>query len=250
MDLECLTLGATQVKRLQLFERMLPMRDYVESNRAQVTAISIAVTCFAIVCMFCTADCSASKAVVVTKSNETVEKHIYDKDNRPDDKVAAHPSVEANTHWDFEFVPEIGVERTSLKKKANEFESVVRVKQVAIALALPIHMWLPASATAKVIAHENGHIAICKHFYLDAESCARTAAEGIVNREFSGVGATEGESMSNALESASSALTAPFRDSVILPANRASSIYDKLTRHGQADTKVEEAVRAAIAQAK
>lgn len=236
LDLPSFRLEGAQVKRKQCSSC---------DAQARVPAL---IACVFLACA-CVLSCSSNNAVVVKMSDVSIEKRIYDENNRPDDKVSSHPSVEANTHWDFEFIPEIGFERTSLKEHGNEFVSVVLVKKVEITLALPIQIWLPASATEKVIAHEGGHVEICRHFYSSAEKCARAAAETIVNREFSGCGATESESMRIAVESAGAALATPYRNSVILPANRASSIYDELTKHGQADTPVNVAVKEAIEQA-
>lgn len=216
----------------------------------QVSGVSVLIVSIFILPVFFTSACSASKEIVVKRAKESIERHTYDQGNRPESRVASHPSDEANTHWEFEFVPEIGVERISLTRANNQFVSVVRVKRVEVQLGLPIQVWLPASVTPKVSAHEGGHIEICRYFYSDAERSAHLAAEGIFNREFSGTGSTETESMQNAVESAGAALAAPFRNSVVLPASRASAIYDDLTKHGQAGTEVEAAVRAAIAQAK
>lgn len=227
--------------RLHFAEPSLPSR--------QPAAILILIWCMYIVSVPLLAGCSTFGAIEIKKGRESIEKRVYDKDNRPDDQVAEHPSVEANTHWDFEFVPEIGIERTKLQKKDSKFTTEVCVKKVRIDLRLPIRVWLPESASPKVIAHENGHVAICRHFYEDAENQAYIASKAILETKFSGCGETESESMQKALEAASLKLVAPFRNAVILPANRASAIYDDLTNHGQADMPVETAVKRAISEA-
>lgn len=209
----------------------------------------VRVTALPLLCLLC-GGCNHSQDVVIRKVNESVERHFYDKDNRPEEEVERHPSVEANTHWEFEFVPEIRVQRVNLQQKAGEYISTFRVKKVEIALSLPIRVWLPESASQKVIDHEDGHVAICKHFYKDAEKQARSAAEKIIGCEFSGVGKSENESMQKGMEAASFALVKPYQDSVIQPANRASALYDALTMHGQASVAPEAAVKEAIGSGK
>lgn len=196
------------------------------------------------------AGCSSTSAIELKKATLSIKKLVYDKDNRPPERVAQHPSVEANTHWDFEFVPEIVVKKTKLEKTENQFTSFVCVKKVKIDLRLPVQVWLPESASAKVIAHEDGHVAICRHYYDQAEAQAYRAAQGILERTFSGTGESERESMQKALEAASVALVTPYQNAVVLPANRASAIYDKLTNHGQASVAAQRAVKQAIDEAR
>ena len=196
------------------------------------------------------AGCSAKREIVVNKLPINIDRRIYDIDNRPDEQVANHPSVEANTHWDFGFVPQIRVQRVKLIKQDRLFTSLVKVRKIELDLSLLVKIWLPESASKRVIEHEDGHVEICKHFYLDAEKQAYKAAEGVIDREFVGSADTENESMEKALESASTALAKPFRNAVILPTSQASSVYDALTQHGQAKIPVAEAVREALAQAR
>lgn len=204
-------------------------------------------------CMLCCilfAGCSAKREIVVNKSPISIDRRIYDIDNRPDEQVAKHPSVEANTHWDFGFVPQIRVQRIKLSKQGGKFTSLVKVRKVELDLSLLVKIWLPESASSRVVQHEDGHVAICKHFYSDAEKQAFKAAEEVLGREFLGSGGTENESMEKALESASAVLAAPFRNAVIIPTSRASSVYDALTKHGQSDMPVDIAVKEALDQAR
>jgi len=203
------------------------------------------------VCALCCSlfsGCSEKREIVVNKSPISIDRRIYDIDNRPDEQVARHPSVEANTHWDFGFVPQIRVQRVKLIEQGGRFTSLVKVRKVELDLSLLVKIWLPESASSRVVEHEDGHVAICKHFYSNAEKQAFKAAEGVLGREFLGSGETENESMDKAVESASAALAAPFRNAVIIPASNASSIYDALTKHGQSDKPVDIAVKEALGQ--
>ncbi|MBA3993964.1 MAG: hypothetical protein C0469_10590, partial [Cyanobacteria bacterium DS2.3.42] len=159
----------------------------------------------------------SSEEVIVDKAPELVNKHIYDKDNRPKSEIKRHPSVEANTHWEFSFVPEVQVKNNKLERRGNEFVASVKVERVKIDLALPIDMWLPESASEKVIAHEEGHIAICKHFYKDADYAAREHANALLGRVFSGHGQDESECVRNAMEAISTVLSEAYQKRVIQP---------------------------------
>ncbi len=186
--------------------------------------------------------CSSSEEVVIEKAPESVSKHVYDQGNRPKSQIKLHPSVEANTHWEFNFVPEIQVRRTRLERNGEEFIALVKVEKVKIDLALPIDVWLPESASEKVIAHEEGHIALCKHFYKDAGFSARQAANALLGREFSGHGKSESECTKNAIEAASAVLSEAYQERIVLPAHRASATYDELTAHGQNSMSEAEAI--------
>lgn len=206
----------------------------------------------ATVCLFATAllgACNSVAPVSVHKSDLSIEKHAYDKDNRPPQEIGKHPSVEANTHWDYRISPEVTVERSKLEKNAQGFQATVLVKSISVELALPIEMWVPEAVAERVIAHEEGHIRICKHFYSVAENVARECAMSTIGHTYDGVGKDETEATQRAIEFASSELCTCYQRKIIEPTNRASAIYDRLTSHGQNSTPIGEAVEKAIASA-
>jgi len=192
----------------------------------------------------------SSQRVIVDKAPEVVNKHIYDKDNRPKSEIKLHPSVEANTHWEFSFIPEIQGTSTGMERRGNEFVASMKVDRVKIDLALPIDVWLPESASEKVIAHEEGHISICKHFYKDADYAARELANELLGREFSGHGQNENECLRNATDAISTALSEAYQKKIIQPANRVSASYDKLTDHGQNSLPEKTAIELSIKAAR
>lgn len=193
--------------------------------------------------------CAGPQRVIVEKAPEALARHVYDRGARPQSQVKLHPSVEANTHWEFQFVPEIQVLKTKLEQNKDDMVATVRVKNVKIELALPIDMWLPESASEKVIAHENGHIEICKHFYKNADLVAHKSASAICDREFSGRGEDESACVRSAIEAASSILSNDYQTKIVLPAHRASAIYDKLTMHGQNSMETARAIEQSIKEA-
>jgi hypothetical protein len=190
--------------------------------------------------------CNSAAPVSVHKSEPSIKKHAYDKDNRPAQEVGKHPSVEANTHWDYRIIPEITVQRTQLKPNAQGFEATVLVKSISVELALPIEMWVPEGVSDRVVAHEEGHIRICKHFYADAQNVALECANSAIGHTYEGVGKDANEATERAIEFASSELCACYQRKIIEPTNRASATYDSLTNHGQNSTDITEAVDKAI----
>ena len=205
--------------------------------------------CAATVCLAAVAllaACNSSAVVSVNKSEPSIQKHAYDKDNRPPKEVGKHPSVEANTHWDYRIVPEITVDRKKLETNAQGFQATVIVKSISVELSLPIEMWVPEGVSERVIAHEEGHIRICKHFYADAEKVALECAKSTIGHTFEGAGKDENEATQRAIEFAGSELCACYQRKIIAPTNRASATYDRLTSHGQNSTPIEEAVDKAI----
>lgn len=194
--------------------------------------------------------CSSPERIVIVKAPELVSKHVYDQGSRPASQIKLHPSVEANTHWEFNFIPEIQVTQTRLERNGDEFIAGVRVERVKIELALPIDVWLPESASKKVTAHEEGHIALCKHFYKDAGLAARQSAINLCDKEFSGHGKSESECTKNAIAAASSILSKGYQERVVLPTHRASAIYDELTAHGQNSLPEAKAIELSIKAAR
>jgi hypothetical protein len=189
---------------------------------------------------------SASSVVTVRKSEPVIQKHAYDKNNRLPEEIEKHPSVEANTHWDFQCVPEVIVERKKLEPRSPGFAATVLVQNVSVDVKLPIDVWLPEGASERVAAHEEGHISICKHFYKYADTVANQCANEVLGHVFEGAGKDENEATQRAMEAASSALVACYHRKIIEPANRASAAYDRLTSHGQNSAPIDEAINKAI----
>ena len=190
--------------------------------------------------------CNSAAPVSVRKSEPVIQKLAYDKDNRPPKEVGKHPSVEANTHWDFRITPEVTVEKKELEPNAQGFHVTVLVKSISVELALPIEMWVPEGVSERVIAHEEGHIRICKHFYSDAHNVARECANSTIGHTYDGVGKDENEAIQRAIELATGELCTCYQRKVIEPTNRASATYDRLTSHGQNSMPIGEAVDKAI----
>lgn len=190
--------------------------------------------------------CNSVAPVSVRKSEPVIQKRAYDKDNRLPKEVGKHPSVEANTHWDYRITPEVTVERKKSVPNAQGFQATVLVKSISVELALPIEMWVPEGVSERVIAHEEGHIRICKHFYSDAENVARECADFTIGHAYEGVGKDENEAIQRAIELATSELCTCYQRKIIEPTNRASATYDRLTSHGQNSMPIGEAVEKAI----
>ncbi len=146
-------------------------------------------------------------------------------------------------------MPEVTVERLKLSPCAQGFAATVLVKQISVEVKLPIDVWLPEGASDRVIAHEDGHINICKHFYKDAQIAASECANSQLGRSYEGKGKDENEATERAIETVSSELVACYHRKVIEPANRASASYDRLTNHGQNSTPIAEAISKAIQEA-
>lgn len=195
------------------------------------------------------AACNTAQPVSVRKSEPVIQRHAYDKDNRPPEEVGKHPSVEANTHWDYRITPEITVERKKLEPSTQGLQATVLVKRISVELALPIEMWVPEGVSDRVIAHEDGHIRICKHFYSDAENVARECANSTIGHTYEGAGKDENEAIQGAIEIATGELCTCYQRKIIEPTNRASATYDRLTSHGQNSTPIGEAVDKAIQEA-
>ncbi len=153
-----------------------------------------------------------------------------------------------NTCWDFTFEPHVAAVRTKTIKEANWYTVMVKVKHVAVNLALPFDMWLPEKASDDVVEHEDGHVRICKHFYREAAHQARKCALHVLDRQFSGEAKDEETAIKLATDAAAAEVAACYKEKVVAPANRASEAYDRLMADKANQISVSDAIEKAIGE--
>lgn len=195
------------------------------------------------------AGCVDSRAVTVRRTKLFAHKHDLKTETRPKTPGEFHCSANENTFWDFKFVPTLAVEKTKMIKEEHWYSVTAKVKQITVEVSVPFDMWLPENASASVIAHEDGHIRICRHFFRDAAHQARKCALHVLGREFTGEAKDEEAAMKLAMDAAGKEMRHCYREKIVDPAARASAIYDKLMSDDSKKMTVDAAIEKAIADA-
>ncbi len=185
------------------------------------------------------------------KADATDAKADAKADEKADEEgeTAHHCATNPRTVWEFRINPIIAVTKTKAIKEANWYSSTVKVKHVTVEVSLPFDMWLPKDASDQLVAHEDGHVRICRHFYREAAHQARKCGLHLVGREFTGEAKDEATAEKLAIHSAASELETCYQEKIAQSANRASDAYDKLTAHGADELSVPDAIDKAIADA-
>lgn len=194
--------------------------------------------------------CVDSRAVTVRRTKLFAHKHNVKTEMHPKTPGEFHCAANQNTFWDFKFIPTLAVEKTKMIKEDNWYSITVKVKHVTVETSLPFDMWLPENASDSVIAHEDGHVRICKRFYRDAAHQARKCGLHILGREFVGEAKDEDTALKLAINAANSEMLQYYRAKIVEPADRASAAYDKLMADKSTKLSVDDAIEKAIADAR
>lgn len=193
--------------------------------------------------------CVDSRAVTVRRTKLFAHKHDIKTETRPKKLGEFHCTANENTFWDYKFVPTIAVEKTKMIKQDDWFAVTVKVKHVTVETALPFDMWLPENASDGVVAHEDGHVRICKYYYRDAARQARKCGLHVLGRDFVGEAKDEDMAIKLAINAASKEMTECYRGTIVEPAARASAAYDKMMADKSTKLSVDRAIEKAIADA-
>lgn len=190
--------------------------------------------------------CVDSHAVTVRRAKLYAHKHDIKTETRPKIPGEFHCALNENTFWDFKFVPRIAVEKTKMIKEEHWYTVTAKVKSVTVEVALPFDMWLPENAPESVVAHEDGHIRICRHFYRDAAHQARKCALHVLGREFVGEAKDEETAIKLAVDAASKEVLKCYREKIVEPTVRASTAYDAMMADKSNKLTVSAAIEKAI----
>lgn len=167
--------------------------------------------------------------VRVNKIPMTIEKKVFDKGLHDPGLALEEHNQYANTHWYFRTRPKFDFEIVEKNSEKGTSRVKLLIKAVDVELALPITIWLPEGANEEVIAHENGHVAICERLYKDANVFASEAARSVVGQTFEGHGDSLQAACQLALNKASLLLARRYSEKTVDVVNQVSQYYDQLT---------------------
>lgn len=157
--------------------------------------------------------------------------------------------MQATTNWDFMINVNASVTKEKVERSSTGYSVTVKAKSLNVEIGLPIDMWVLEDADEKIVAHEDGHVRICRYYYRDSARQARKCAIHVMNRDFVGQGSDEQSAIKQAVNKITSEIVVCYRDKISNPAKRASEIYDKLTECGAKPTAVRNAINQAIDEA-
>jgi hypothetical protein len=123
----------------------------------------------------------------------------------------------------------------------------VRVESVHIVLKLKISEWVDETAGPKVLAHEDGHALVARHFYDRSDQIAAGIGREFIGKDFFGSGPDAETAANDALNVAARQITREYMGRVRNPSELVQNLYDRITEHGENQIEeldaIEEAMR-------
>jgi hypothetical protein len=110
--------------------------------------------------------------------------------------------------------------------------AAVRVDTVHIILQLKIAEWVDYRAGQKILAHEDGHAMIARHFYARSDVVAAEIARRIIGTDFYGSGPDAETAATDALNVAARQIAREYIGRVRDPSELVQVYYDRITEHG------------------
>ncbi len=127
-------------------------------------------------------------------------------------------------------------------QSGTDYSVTIQPTRTLVQLALPITIWTPWGAPAKLMKHEEGHRRIAERVYSEAEAIARFYAGSILEKTFDGRGASESEAVESAYGTAAQQLNDAYRKSVFEYSRCVNQEYDRVTQHGLANLEEDAAI--------
>lgn len=171
---------------------------------------------------------AASPDVTVTRLEPNVSRQTFDP-KRPSPKMPKlNPPESGICDFDFGITPSLGYSVSNVQGNTVE----IIVDEWTITTNLDVRIWTAKGSPAKLLAHENGHSAICEYYYQNADFIAREVAEPLLGRTFRGQGANRKAAEADATQKAITALANEYMNRTRVRASAANRRYDRLTAHG------------------
>ena len=133
--------------------------------------------------------------------------------------------------------------------EAHETDSthaIVTVTGVTVNLQLNVTIWVPNTASAHVLEHEQGHREISEHFYANADKIAAKISAPYLGRKFEISGTDLNAELSKSLREMGAEITAQYGRE--LNPNQTQLRYDAITDHSRNDVPAKDAVAQALSE--
>jgi hypothetical protein len=113
---------------------------------------------------------------------------------------------------------------------------------VSILVSISVAVYLPDHASPALIAHEQGHVQICKSVYAESAQAAQACAQELLQRPFTGSSQTQIGATEQATELARKWFCRRFMAATEDRIQKLSLKYDALTDHGRSSVLPAQAV--------
>ncbi|MDB5295613.1 MAG: hypothetical protein JWO31_1596 [Phycisphaerales bacterium] len=184
----------------------------------------------------------AAAAVTVVRAPAVVTYRTFDPDMPPADMPKLNPGESAVCASAFRASAELKYTSTARPPPrsaggAGRHKVDLAVDDVRLELGLTVDVWLPAGASEKLKAHEDGHRRIAERVYDEvAERAARAAATALDGRRLN----TDGPTAQAAADAAEAALSKAqgdaiqaYLDGTSRAGQKVQDAYDAATSHGR-----------------
>lgn len=193
-------------------------------------------------------DKAAASEPVVVRIIDPKVKTEYTKDiNAEKEGIDPSDHETARTEWNFGIIPKLGFNILKQEKVDNKCKIELQITSVKLDLGLPIRLLISHKASAAVIAHENGHIDICKRIYARAKEYATDCAKNALGKKFQAENADPRVALSEALRTAGQEIASPYRGLTAGQAKKVSDRYDYLCQHQKKNLPVDKLVEMSFA---
>lgn len=171
--------------------------------------------------------------VSVTSNPPTVQVRHFDPRNLPDPPPPLPQGLSACTQWELTYQADIQWTVLGETRANGGHFARLRVDSISLNLHVPITIWLPNGASARLKAHEDGHRDIVERHYAGAQQAMEQAARKQIGQVVVGSGPTVEAARQAAMDVVNRRLEDAHKTMVIEPASAVSRIYDELTDHGR-----------------
>lgn len=185
--------------------------------------------------------------VTVDRKPAVIERKTFDPAQPPSDMPALAGNESAVTQSQFECNVTLNYELLSRKQQGNSCKTELKVREVGVTLQLRIVIWLPAVATPRLTAHEEGHRQITERIYGSAAKIAREIAQALDGQTLIGEAPDCQGAELRATQTTASQFCRSYLEQTARPSGHLSEVYDELTAHGtRAEPVEDEAIRQAF----
>lgn len=155
------------------------------------------------------------------------------------------PDVKARCDYKFMLESLMDYDIIENVEENNKFLVRIKISTVHARLSLPIEIFYPPAPDERTKAHEMGHAAICKRVYAKASIAVKEAAKPLLERIYTGQGASKEEACDEALQIALNELGNEYSINTADVTRDIFEIYDFLEtdEHSDSSESVEESFR-------
>lgn len=180
--------------------------------------------------------------VHVEKNAPDIVTKVFDRGVRPPEASNPEHNDCANTHWHFGFEPDIYYDLLKRERVSDGEAIALKIKKINIKLNLDIKMWIPEKASPDVVAHENGHAAICVNQYKNAQSIADEIAVPWIGKEVGAQGIDFETTLKRVLNEVKHDMAGKYNAETLEKANVIGGLYDQMTKQDHDAAKVNQKV--------